>query len=178
MGWNALLKVHRKGSLQPAEGNDMSTLSAPFSLKNDKGFSLVELMIVVAIIGVLAALAVPKFQSFQAKAKQSEAKSNLSHIFTLEQSYFGDQDNYAPLALTPAVGAVPVNEIGFDIQGHRRYRYSVLGGATFTATAVATSATVISSGCTFIDTWTMTQTKVLTLVNDCVTNREGINQPM
>ncbi len=38
-------------------------------LKNNKGFSLVELMVVVAIIGVLSAVAVPQFQKFQRKAK-------------------------------------------------------------------------------------------------------------
>lgn len=150
----------------------MSTLSAPFSLKNDKGFSLVELMIVVAIIGVLAALAVPKFQSFQAKAKQSEAKSNLSHIYTLEQSYFGEHDAYAPLALTSPDSKVPVppNQIGFDLQGRRRYQYSVtITGATFLATASATSNTVISSGCTFKDTFTINEQKQLRVLTNCVT---------
>ncbi len=63
--------------------------------KNESGFSLVELMIVVGIIGVLAALALPKMQVFMAKAKQSEMKTLLSHIYTLEQSYFAEQDTYS-----------------------------------------------------------------------------------
>ena len=62
--------------------------------KNESGFSVVELMIVVGIIGVLAALALPKMQVFMAKAKQSEMKTLLSHIYTLEQSYFAENDLY------------------------------------------------------------------------------------
>ena len=147
----------------------MMTLKIPFSLKNDKGFSLVELMIVVAIIGVLAALAVPKFQSFQAKAKQSEAKSNLSHIYTLEQSYYGDQDKYSAL----------LTDIGFTLQGHIRYGYTAsLVGTGFLATATATSNTIISSSCDFPDKWTIDQDKKLTLVSDCVSNNAALNRPM
>jgi len=147
----------------------MSTLSAPFSLKNDKGFSLVELMIVVAIIGVLAALAVPKFQSFQAKAKQSEAKSNLSHIYTLEQSFYGDQDKYSNL----------LTDIGFTLQGHIRYGYTAsLVGTGFLATATATSNTIISSSCTFPDRWTIDQDKKLVLAADCVSNNPNKNLTM
>ncbi len=51
-------------------------------LRSKKGFTLIELMIVVAIIGILAAIAIPNFLKFQAKSKQSEAKSNLGAIFT------------------------------------------------------------------------------------------------
>ena len=72
---------------------------------NIKGFSLIELMVVVAIIGILAAVAVPNFQRFQRKARQSEAKALLggiasaTEIFRSEwESYYGDFENlgYAP----------------------------------------------------------------------------------
>ncbi len=49
-------------------------------IRNRKGFTLVELMIVVAIIGILAAIAIPNFLNFRLKAKTSEAKSNLGAI--------------------------------------------------------------------------------------------------
>jgi type IV pilus assembly protein PilA len=51
-------------------------------------------MIVVAIIGILAAIAIPNFLKFQAKSKQSEAKANLGAIFTGQISYFGEANVY------------------------------------------------------------------------------------
>jgi type IV pilus assembly protein PilA len=72
--------------------------------KAKKGFTLVELMIVVAIIGILAAIAIPNFIKFQARSKQSEAKTNLKAVFTAEKSYFAEHSTYAPLG---GAGYVP-----------------------------------------------------------------------
>ena len=63
-------------------------------LHDNKGFTLIELMIVVAIIGILAAIAIPNFLKYQAKSKQSEAKTNLKGIFTSETAYFGEANSY------------------------------------------------------------------------------------
>ena len=60
-----------------------------------KGFTLIELMIVVAIIGILAAIAIPNFNRFQARSKQSEAKSNLKAIYTAKTSQFAERSSYA-----------------------------------------------------------------------------------
>ena len=62
--------------------------------KARKGFTLIELMIVVAIIGILAAIAIPNFLKFQCKSKTSEAKNMLKGIYTANVAYFAENENY------------------------------------------------------------------------------------
>jgi type IV pilus assembly protein PilA len=70
--------------------------------KNQKGFTLIELMIVVAIIGILAAVAIPAFSRYQAKAKTSEGKINLAAISTSEIAYEAEFDTYWTANASPA----------------------------------------------------------------------------
>ena len=81
--------------------------------RRDQGFTLIELMIVVAIIGILAAIAIPNFIKFQARSKTSEAKSNLKAMFTAERSYFQEHDEYSP----------QLKLIGFAPERGNRYAY-------------------------------------------------------
>ena len=59
-----------------------------------KGFTLLELMIVVAVIGIIVAIAIPNFLRYQTKAKQSEAKMNLKGLFTAEMTYFTENNTF------------------------------------------------------------------------------------
>jgi type IV pilus assembly protein PilA len=69
------------------------------------GFTLIELMIVVAIIGILAAIAIPNFLRFQLKSKTSEGKVNIAAIRTAEESYNAEFGNFVATVTHPA--AVP-----------------------------------------------------------------------
>src|SRR4030066_2250655 len=64
-------------------------------LKKNRGFTMIELMIVVALIGILAAIAIPNFLSFVSQTRRSEVKSNLEAIYKAESSYFGEKDRYS-----------------------------------------------------------------------------------
>lgn len=81
--------------------------------RNEKGFTLVELMIVVVIIGILAAIAIPKFTSFIGKAKATEAQSVLGQIITGEKGYYLTNNAYIAFAGSHTAGAA-CPEIGFQ----------------------------------------------------------------
>jgi len=71
-------------------------------LKGQKGFTLIELMIVVAIIGILAAIAIPNFLQYQMKSRQSEAKTNLGAIRTSLTAFQAERGCYIAVPIWPA----------------------------------------------------------------------------
>ena len=110
-------------------------------LKQPRGFTLIEVMIVVVIIGILVGLAIPRYTRATVKAKQTEAKLILKQIYTMQQTYREEYDSYwvpddgvAASATTPDAFA----ELGIELMSEARYTYSISGtDRTFTAVAVA-----------------------------------------
>lgn len=107
-------------------------MKAVRTLKNQGGFSLIELMIVVAIIGILASIAVPNFQKFQRRAKQSEGKGYLASIFTAEKGFQAEWNTFTS----------STTGIGFVIDPTARGCYR----AGFTAAAVAIPGSTVAAG--------------------------------
>jgi type IV pilus assembly protein PilA len=107
------------------------------SLQGQKGFTLIELMIVVAIIGILAAIAIPNFLRYQAKSRQAEARTNLGGMFVAETSYFGENSRFGSLG-----------EIGFQLAGtSNRYIYSTTPDLGNGAGPVNCAATNLTTSC-------------------------------
>jgi type IV pilus assembly protein PilA len=123
--------------------------------RHRNGFTLIELMIVVAIIGILAATALPNFLRFQLRSKSSEGKLNLAAIRTSQEGHYAVYGRYVPSPPTPAAlpGATRTtwpapspgcpscfDALGFAPEGPIWFQYEVVTSAAqdaFTAAAVA-----------------------------------------
>lgn len=114
----------------------MNLKTAKKLVNQSSGFTLVELMIVVAIIGVLSAVAVPNFQKYQAKAKTSEAKVQLAAAYTAEQAFFGDFGIYH--SCLDYMGYNPADEVNS--------RYYAVGINVTAAIAGAAHTSAVNSG--------------------------------
>jgi len=101
------------------------------------GFTLIELMIVVAIIGILASIGIANFRTFQLRSKLVEARGNLKAMATAENSYYAEQGTYLAAAATPAGAPTPgqrawagggiasFNIIGYRPEGGLRFQYAI-----------------------------------------------------
>ena len=92
-------------------------------LNKREGFTLIELMIVIAIIGILAAIAIPQFSAYRTRSYNSSAQSDVRNLATAQEAYYVDFSTYAT-----GIGALSGSSYGYMQSGS--VTASVIGSAT------------------------------------------------
>ncbi|MBY0401362.1 prepilin-type N-terminal cleavage/methylation domain-containing protein [Myxococcota bacterium] len=135
--------------------------------KAQQGFTLIELMIVVAIIGILAAIAIPNFLRFQLKSKSSEGKVNIAAIRTAEESYLAEFGSYVAAVAHPAAGipgaskqplgvvapGANFDQLGWGPEGNVFFQYAVRTNAVGAPNAYTITAEADIDVDTVIQGW-------------------------
>ena len=130
-------------------------MTLPSTRRRFHGFSLMEVMIVVVIIGILAALAYPNLEKYLKRARQTEAKTNLSAIYTAQKIYFTLHQSYAE----------DINELDLSLVQGDPYTFTMEAStSTFKAQA---EGNIDDDDA--LDIWTIDQDKDLRYTTDDVT---------
>lgn len=121
-----------------------------------KAFSLTEVLVVLVIIGILVLLALPNLMPLITRAKSTEAKVQLEHVYTLEKNHFFERSKYN----------TDLTEIGFEQEklttdgGQANYRVEVVDATATTFLARATAVVDFNGNGTF-NVWEIDQDKNL-----------------
>ena len=143
------------------------------------GFSLVELMVVLSIVGIIVGLALPKFKALQVRARQAEVKSNLNHIYTLQIAYHSENEIFAGVFFVgdgvkdgpagPSTQCNSPNDLGFSVTDCQKVLYMYAGDNTNTADEFDVYAlsgegekNKVLPGCGEADEWSLNAEKRIT----------------